>query len=61
MIAAKDIIKQLVLKGVIPQEYAEEAAGELHRELSRRSRRVAQTLAVLTSTHQLAVGYAEVA
>lgn len=57
MACARAIISRLVEMGVIPEEYCEEAALELHRELSRRSRRVAQTLAAVASNTQLALRF----
>ena len=49
--SARSIIQSLVDRGVIPPEFTEEATAELHRELSRRARRISQTLAVMASMH----------
>lgn len=58
MASAKSIIGKLVIEGIIPPEFEEVAVRELHRELSRRVRRTAQTLAILTARTQLAMRYA---
>lgn len=42
-------------KGVIPSEYREVAAAELHRELSRRVKRTAQLLAIFAASTQLSL------
>lgn len=60
MAAARSIVKHLVSRGLISQEFEDDATCELHRELSRRSRRVAHALAVMTSEHQLALHAAEI-
>ena len=58
MATAKNIVSVLVDKGLISAEHKDIAVKELNRELSRRSRRVVQTLAALATRHQLAVRYA---
>lgn len=55
MASARKVISRLIVQGVIPAEFEEEAVVELNRELSRRARRTVQTLAILTSRHQLAL------
>ncbi len=59
MSSARSVVATLVDRGVIPPEYAEDAALELHRELSRRARRLTQTLAILTYYHQFSMKFAE--
>ena len=56
---AKGIIDRLVRVGIVKQEFCKEATEELHRELSRRSRRVAQDLAMMASSHQFAMKIAQ--
>ena len=53
MASARSIVDNLVSLGVIPAEFTDVAALELHRELMRRSRRVVMTLVALTSSAQL--------
>lgn len=54
MASARTIISRMVLLGVIPAEFEDAAVIELHRELTRRARRTAHTLATLASDVQLA-------
>lgn len=61
MMTARRIVMRLVASGVIPEEYTEVATEELHRELTRRSKRVTQTLAALVSLQQLAVRFSQFA
>lgn len=57
MLSARSIIGKLIDRGIISAEFEEDAVIELHRELSRRTRRTAQTLASLTADTQLALRY----
>ena len=54
MPTAKSIVASLIKRGIIPAEFREEAEQELHRELSRRTRRVCLTLASRVSAVQFA-------
>jgi hypothetical protein len=60
MASATKVIGHLVKVGIIPYECKNAAVRELHRELLRRSRRVATTLASLTSATQLALHAARI-
>ena len=60
MASAKSIVGKLVDRGIIPAEFEEVAVLELHRELTRRVRRTAHTLACLTADHQLGVRAASI-
>ncbi len=51
---AADVIALLVSRGVLPQEYEATAVAELDRELSRRARRLSQSLAAMAFLRQLA-------
>ena len=55
MASATQVINRLIASGVIPREYKRTAITELHRELSRRSRRTVLVLASLTSMNQMAL------
>lgn len=55
MATATGIVNELVKKGFIPAEYRDDATKELHRELSRRSKRLVQTLAMMTSNYQISM------
>jgi len=59
MSSAKSIINKLVAKGLLLPEYADVAASELHTEMTRRSKRVARTLAAMAEVQQLALHFAE--
>lgn len=56
---ARNIVESLVQKGMIPAEFAEIAAAELHQELIRRARRTSQILAMFASRQQVAIKLAE--
>lgn len=58
MATARKVVESLVARGMIPVEFEESAVEELHREMTRRSRRLVQTLAALTELHGLATAYA---
>lgn len=58
MASATSIVERLIDLGVIPSEFKDDAILELHRELTRRTRRTALVLASLASAHQLALRYA---
>jgi len=59
MLSATTIVSHLVDCGIIPSEFKDDAVVELHRELRRRSRRVAITIASLASLTLLSTHAAE--
>jgi len=59
MASAKGVVDKLIVCGIIPKDCKDVATIELHRELERRSKRIAQTLATMVSLHQFAIKIAE--
>jgi len=53
------IVEGLIARGLIPAEFKDVAVRELHRELSRRSKRVCLALATMVSVTQFATRVAE--
>lgn len=58
MAVANRVIDSLITAGLLTEEFREVAVEELHRELTRRSRRLSQVLAAMVSDHQMALHFA---
>ena len=60
MASARSVVEKLIIKGVISAEFKDAATSELHRELTRRARRVSQFLAAAVTANQAALRYASI-